>query len=90
MKSTIEKTADGLRIEATVSQDRQSALMAELGKCATGSCSCPTPQYQKLSAIELKTSPEGVTVDLKVKAGEEIDVADIQKCLDHTAGQVGA
>ena len=90
MKSTIEQTSDGLRIRATVPEDKQGALMEELGKCACGSCSCPTPQYEKLSAIDLKTTAEGVTVDLKVKPGEQVDVADIQKCLDHTARQVKA
>lgn len=90
MKSSIEQTAEGLRIRAAVPQDKQDALMQELGRCAGGSCSCPTPQYEKLSAIELKATPEGITVDLKVKAGEEVDVEDIQQCLDHTAKQVGA
>lgn len=90
MKSTIEQTSDGLRIQAAVPPEKQAALMEELGKCAAGSCACPTPQYEKLSAIDLKTTSEGVTVDLKVKPGEEVDVVDIEKCLDHTAKQVGA
>lgn len=90
MKSSIEQTPEGLRIQATVPPDKQGALMQELGKCAGGNCSCPTPQYEKLSAIDLKTTPEGVTVDLTVKPGEAVDVADIQNCLEHTAKQVGA
>lgn len=31
-----------------------------------------------------------VTVDLRAKAGEIVDVRDIETCLDHTAKQVGA
>ena len=90
MKSTIEHTNEGLRIQAAVQPDKQGALLEELGKCAGGNCSCPSAQYEKLSAIDLKTTAEGVTVDLKVKPGEQVDVADIQNCLDHTAKQVGA
>jgi hypothetical protein len=90
MKSSIEHTAEGLRIQVAVPQEKQAELIQELGKCAGGTCSCPTPQYEKLSAIDLKTTPEGVRVDLKVKPGEQVDVADIEKCLEHTAKQVGA
>lgn len=90
MKSIIKRTSDGLRIEATVAQEKQSALLEELGKCTAGTCSCPTPQYEKLSGIDVKPTVDGVTVELKVKEGEQVDVADIQQCLDHTAKQVGA
>lgn len=90
MKSTIEHTNEGLRIQAAVQPDKEGALLEELGKCAGGHCSCPSAQYDKLSAVDVKASAEGVTVDLKVKPGEQVDVADIQNCLDHTAKQVGA
>lgn len=90
MKSTIEHTTEGLRIQAAVQPEKQGAILEELGKCAGGNCSCPSAQYEKLSAVDLKTTAESVTVDLKVKPGEEVDVADIQNCLDHTAKQIGA
>lgn len=85
MKSSIEQTQDGLRITAEVPQDKQQALLAELEKCAAGTCSCPTPQYQKMSSINVSSDENGVTIDLTVKPGEEVDVSDIQKCLDHTS-----
>ena len=49
MKHTIEQTADGLRISAEAPQEKQKGLLDELAKCAAGTCSCPTPQYEKLS-----------------------------------------
>lgn len=85
MTSSIEPTEDGLRITATVPKDKQQAMLAELEKCAAGTCSCPTPQYEKMSSINVTAGDNGVTVDLKVKAGEQVDMADIQKCLKHTA-----
>lgn len=89
MKHTIEQTPDGLRISAEAPHDKQRRLLDELAKCAAGTCSCPTPQYEKLSAIDVKAEPSGVTVDLKGKPGEQIDGADIEKCLQHTAQQAG-
>lgn len=89
MKHTIEQTADGLRISAEAPQGKRQGLLDELAKCAAGTCSCPTPQYEKLSGIDVSADPSGVTVNLNVKPGEQIDTADIEKCLEHTARQAG-
>ena len=85
MKSAIEQTQDGLRITAEIPPDQRQAMLTEFEKCAAGTCSCPTPQYQKMASINVTSDENGVTVDLKVKPGEELDVSDIQKCLDHTS-----
>lgn len=89
MKHTIEQTAQGLRISASVTPDKQNELLDEFAKCAAGTCSCPNPQYEKLESMDVSTQADGVTVDLKVKPGEVVDVADIEKCLDHTARRIG-
>ena len=89
MKHAIEPTADGLRIRADVDPAHQPALLAELGRCATGHCSCPTPQYAKVEAMEVAADATGVTVDLRVRAGESIDEADIARCLEHAGRQTG-
>lgn len=85
MKHTLEATAQGLRINAQVPPEQQQSLLDEFAKCAAGTCSCPSPQYEKLAAIDVNSGPEGVTVDLQVKPGEMIDPADIEQCLEHTA-----
>lgn len=90
MKHTIEHTAAGLRITARVDDAQQAPLLAELNKCAAGTCSCPSPQYAKLQGMAVQAEAGQVTVDLTVKPGEVIDSADIARCLDHTARQVGA
>ncbi len=90
MKHTIEQTAEGLRITAAAPPEKQRALLDELAKCAAGTCSCPTPQYEKLQSIDIGAQDAGVTVNLKVKPGEAIDTEDIERCLDHTARQIGA
>lgn len=90
MKHKVETTGEGLRINASVSPEKQSELLQEFAKCAAGTCSCPTPQYEKVESMQIKAQSTGVTVDLQVKPGEAIDVADIERCLDHTAKQIGA
>lgn len=90
MKHAIERTADGLRISASVAPEKQQALLDEFAKCAGGTCSCPTPQYDKLNSMVVSAQPSGVTVTLTTKPGEQIEVADIEACLDHTAREVGA
>lgn len=90
MKHTVETTTEGLRVNASVNPGKQKALLEEFAKCAAGTCSCPTPQYDKVQSIDVKSQPAGVTVDLQVKPGEAIDLADIERCLEHTAKQIGA
>jgi len=59
MKHTIEQTDQGLRILATVDQDKQKALLVEFGKCAAGTCACPSPQYQKLESMQASSQKRG-------------------------------
>ena len=90
MKHAIDTTDAGVRITAEATGASQKALLDELAKCAAGTCSCPSTQYDKLAAIEVSAGESAVTVDLKVKPGESVDLADIERCLDHTAKVAGA
>jgi hypothetical protein len=85
MKYQIEKDATGLSIQASVPPEQQKALLDEFAKCAAGTCSCPSPQYDKLQAIAVASTAVGVSVRLNAKTGETIDQQDIERCLDHTA-----
>ena len=88
MKHSVVQTSEGLRINALVGPEKQKQLIEEFTKCAAGTCSCPTPQYEKVQSIDVSAQATGVTVNLKVKPGEAIDMADIEQCLDHTARQI--
>lgn len=85
MDYSIKQTSDGIAIKAQVPANQQQQLLEELQKCASGQCSCPSPQYEKLESIGIAQNEAGVSVDLKAKAGETINEADIARCLDHTA-----
>lgn len=89
MKHRIDVAPDRVTIRAEVAPERQQALLDEFARCAAGTCCCPSPQYEKVAALVVTPRADGVTVELQVKPGEVIDVADIERCLDHTAGVVG-
>lgn len=85
MEYKVDTTATGLKVSATVPAEQQAKLLEELGKCAAGTCACPSTQYEKLASIDIQQTSDGVSVDLKAKAGENIDPADVAHCLEHTA-----
>ncbi|HMX11220.1 MAG TPA: hypothetical protein PKE61_09970 [Burkholderiaceae bacterium] len=89
MKHRIESTDGGLCIHADVPPERQQALLDEFAHCAAGTCSCPSPQYAKVEALAVTPGADGVTVELQVKPGEVIDMADIERCLEHTGRLIG-
>ncbi len=89
MKYSIKHEGSDLNITVQQLGDKQAALMEELKACAEGRCSCPTPQYSKLQAIDIKPGTDKVEIALKPKPGEKIEQADIAKCLDHTAKKLG-
>lgn len=89
MNHTVEQTNDGVRISAIAGPEKQKALLEEFAKCAAGTCSCPTPQYEKVESMDVTAQDSGVTVNLKIKPGQTIDVADIERCLVHTAQTIG-
>lgn len=89
MKHKVEQTNYGMRISVVAGSERQKALLEEFAKCAAGTCTCPTPQYAKVECMEVATQESGVIVNLKIKPGQSIDVADIERCLDHTAQIIG-
>jgi hypothetical protein len=84
IKYSVIQTNDGLRVNAAVPVERQAKLLEEFGKCASGTCSCPSMQFDKLASIYVTQTTDGVSVDLKTKAGEVIDGDDIKRCLDFT------
>lgn len=84
MKYSVE--GDGSNVKITVENvgSKQAKLMRELEECASGHCSCPTPQYAKVESMQVTPGAEDVSITLKAKPGEKIDQRDINKCLEHT------
>jgi len=88
MKYAIRTRPQGLEIKIEGLGDKQQEVLESLQECATGKCSCPTNQYEKLEAIEISPSAESVSIELRAKPGETVRQSDIERCLEYTAEQV--
>lgn len=89
MEFDIKSTDQGLQVKAKVSPEQAQKLMEEFAKCANGTCSCQTTEYEKLDSMQVSQTDSGLTMDLKAKAGQAFDPSCVSQCLDHTAAQVG-
>ena len=88
MKFEIKPTDQGLQVNAKVNPEQAQKLMEEFAKCANGTCSCKTTEYEKLDSMQVSQTDSGLTLDLKAKSGQDLDASCVAECLDHTAAQV--
>jgi hypothetical protein len=58
-----------------------------LHDCASGSCGCPTNQYDRLESMDVKSGDGNITVRLRPLPGERLDTDEIRACLDYTLTQ---
>lgn len=89
MEFDIKLIDQGLQVKAKVSPEQAQKLMEEFAKCANGTCSCQTTEYEKLDSMQVSQTDSGLTLDLKAKVGQTFDPSCVSQCLDHTAAQVG-
>ena len=89
MEFDIKPTDQGLQVKAKVNPGQAQKLMEEFAKCANGTCSCKTTEYEKLDSMQMSQTESGLTLDLKAKPGQDLNASCVAECLDHTAAQVG-
>ena len=89
MEFDIKSTDQGLRVKAKMRPEQAKKMLDELAKCANGTCSCKTTEYEKLDSMQMSQTESGLTLDLKAKSGQDLDASCVAECLDHTAAQVG-
>ena len=69
--------------------EKQVQLLQALQECAEGRCTCPSNQYEKLQKIDIAPLDGVIEVSLVPRDGESIDRAEIDRCLEYTAAQLG-
>ncbi len=84
----VSETSAGLHVAVEQLGPRQEEALKALQECAEGRCTCPTPQYEKLQAVNVTAGQDRIDITLTPKPGESIDRAAIDKCLEYTAGQL--
>ena len=89
MEFDIQPTDHGLRVKAKMRPEQAKKMLDELAKCANGTCSCQTSEYDKFDSMQVSQTASGLTLDLKAKSGQDLDASCVAECLDHTAAQVG-
>lgn len=83
----IEANGPDLEIELTEVGARQDELLEAFGECQEGRCSCPTNEYSKVEAMELRPSDDRISIRLRSKPGASFDPAEIEACLDYTVAK---
>lgn len=86
MKPTYEinPATQGVAIEISGVGERRDAMLAALGECAEGRCSCPTDEYEKLETMDVEPSEDAIAIHLRAKPGATLDATEIGRCLDYT------
>jgi hypothetical protein len=88
MKHEIKPTQDHVDIEVADLGGQKGEALASFEACAAGRCACPTDEYAKLANIAVESQGDGVRIRLTPKPGATIVVAELERCLDHTAAQL--
>lgn len=84
MKTKIISREDGVEIQVAEVASQAEELLAAFKECQAGCCSCPTQEYDKVESLNIEQSQAGITLSVKAKKGQNIDVGEIEKCLAHT------
>ena len=86
MKYQIDKNQQGVEITVEeLSEQKKQQILTEFQLCREGKCDCPTDEYDKVAAVEIKsTQDHQIKLNLKAKPGQKFDEDEIGKCLDHT------
>jgi hypothetical protein len=90
MTHTIESTPAGLHVRVFAAPDAQRQWLEDLQRGTTGACDYPSLSAGNLQSIRVVSQATALMVDLEARPGRSIDVADIERCLAHTAERLVA
>ncbi len=88
MEAEIKKIEKGIEIDVTDVEGKRDQLLEAFQECSEGRCTCPTNEYQKLETLEVIEAGDGIQLSLRARPHEQIDTAEIEKCLEYTKQRV--
>ncbi len=88
MDAQIKKTENGIQIDVTNLEGKKDQLLEAFNECSEGRCTCPTNEYQKVQKLDIAGSEDAIQLTITAKPDEQIDTAEIEKCLEYTKKQV--
>ena len=80
----IKSRPQGVQVRVTEAAGNEERLIGALQACQEGRCSCPTPEYEKLASMQVRSAAGTVEIDLETEAGAELDPDAVRRCLDFT------
>jgi hypothetical protein len=84
----IRDEQSAVSIDLTEVGGRQDELLNAFADCASGQCSCPTDQFEKLASIDVHHDEDQITLRLNSKHSTRLDSSEIAACLDHTVNKI--
>ncbi len=88
MEATIKPTDQGIKIDVTELEGKKEQLLEAFQECSEGRCTCPTDEYKKVEALDITESGDAIQLSITAKPDEQIDTAEIEKCLEYTKKRV--
>ena len=88
MEARIGFADNGIQIDVTDLNGKKEQLLEAFQECSEGRCTCPTQEYQKVRSLAVVGSDDTIQISIKAKEGQEIDAAEIEKCLEYTKKQI--
>jgi hypothetical protein len=88
MEAKIKTTETGIEINVTDLEGKKDQLLEAFQECSEGRCTCPTQEYQKVEALDILESDDAIQLAIKARADQQIDTAEIEKCLEYTRQRV--
>ena len=88
MKYKIAETKNGMDIQVEDLEGKKKEILTALQECQEGRCSCPTDEYEKLNALDIAESGDGLQLHLRSKEGTKLDKEEVERCLHYTQEQL--
>ncbi|MDP2303213.1 MAG: hypothetical protein Q8N03_12410 [Ignavibacteria bacterium] len=88
MKFEVNNSGSDLIINIEIPDKYKEKLLEEFSNCQQGKCSCPTEEYKKLESLTVETDENKVSLTLKSRLGQSIDISEINKCLNYTSNKI--
>jgi hypothetical protein len=84
----IREKQSAVSIDLTDVGGHHDELLNAFEDYATGQCSCPTDQFEKLASMDVQRNAEQIVVRLESREGARFDPSAIAACLDHTVNRI--
>ena len=88
MKKEIKTKQDGLLINISDVDSKHDELLKNFQACQEGSCDCPSDEYVKLESLDIRSSENEMTLNLKAKKDQKFDKDEVEKCVDYVVEKV--